>query len=120
MTVKLSAGITIVATSLGVLIASSAGAEITLADYLKQRDNPSLKPYLYGVGKGLFWGNVAVQASSGKPYRFFCLPDNFTMNGNNYIDLLNTAVNNPKSQYEMDTPVELILANELQRTFPCK
>lgn len=74
-----------------------------------------------GVGKGIFWANIAMKIQGRQP--LFCPPKELPINQDNYIALLNQELRNPtglQQHYANDTPIELILVQALEHTFPCK
>lgn len=77
--------------------------------------------YIVGVGKGIFWANIVMKLQGRKP--LFCLPKELALNQDNYISLLDQELKSPtdpQRHYSSDTPIELVLVQALEHTFPCK
>ena len=105
------------------LAASGASAEMTVKQYLADRDavNKSafdrlVKPYLHGVGEGLVWANAQLKAQKGTP--FFCDPDEVTLTADEYLSVVDSETKQP--YVEPEYPIELLLLKGLQRKYPCK
>jgi hypothetical protein len=105
------------------LAASSVSAEMTVRQYLADRDAASkaafdrlVKPYLTGVGEGLMWANAQLKAQKSAP--FFCDPDEVTLTTDEYLSVVDGETKQP--YVEPDYPIELLLLKGLQRKYPCK
>jgi len=105
-----------------VLAAANASAEMTVRQYIADRDATSksafdrlVKPYLTGVGEGLMWANAQLKADKGEP--FFCDPDEATLTTADYLQVVDGEAKQP--YVEPDYPIELLLLKGLQRKYPC-
>ena len=92
-------------------------AEISVRDYDKARESETLKTYITGVAKGIFWANAVLGFNKQTP--LFCPPANLALTGENYRDILNRELNAQKDKYSLDAPIEMILLHGLMSTFPC-
>lgn len=105
------------------LVASSASAEMTVRQYLADRDaaNKSafdrlVRPYLTGVGEGLLWANAQLKAQKSTP--FFCDADDVNLTTDEFLSVVDGEAKQPYAEPEY--PIELLMLKGLQRKFPCK
>ena len=110
-------------------IAGSVQAQPVLKDYPKLKAQPCFKMYIDGLGTGIREANVALLVRNQA--RLYCPPPKLAMHSENYIDILEREINAgitgitrpaplPPVPYPEDTPIETILLQGLQKTFPCK
>jgi hypothetical protein len=105
------------------LVAANASAEMSVRQYLADRDAANTaafdrlaKPYLTGVGEGLLWANAQLKAQKNTP--FFCDPDDVSLTTADYLLMVNSETK--QAYVKPDYPVELLLLKGLQARFPCK
>lgn len=113
----------VVAALLLLLTAANASAEMSVRQYLADRDavNKSAfdrlaKPYITGVGEGLLWANAQIKAQKGTP--FFCDPDDVTLTTADYLAIIDREAQ--QSYVQPEYPIELVMLKGLQARFPCK
>jgi hypothetical protein len=106
-----------------VAVAASSSAEMTVGQYLADRDaaNKSafdrlVKPYLTGVGEGLMWANAQLKAQKSTP--FFCDSDEVTLTTADYLKVIDGETR--ESYVQPEYPIELLVLKGLQKKFPCK
>lgn len=81
--------------------------------------------YLRGVGEGFSWANIGLRNSKPPLPPLFCAPEKIALQPENYRDLIDSWIAGkfrtpPTSKAELDVlPVEAILLDALQETFPC-
>ncbi|MDR3396599.1 MAG: hypothetical protein P4M06_03470 [Pandoraea sp.] len=75
----------------------------------------SLRAYVAGLGQGMFWANVALEAQGNK--KLYCPPRALALNVNNYMSILDKEVTKPVTRDTDDIGVLLLQA--LIDTFPC-
>lgn len=103
------------------------GADLTVKDYQTQvhsRDQmtaATVKMYVMGIGQGIAWANAAAE-KNGAP--IFCQPRNFSINGTNYINILDEMITKLESKTTAkelnDYPVGMLLLMGMQQAFPCE
>ena len=103
---------------LTMFLSTNVFSEILVKDYLKHKNEEQVKSYVMGVGVGYGWSNVKLMIRGEK--QLFCLPPNLSLNQQNYLTIIDDALKNSKPKEADDTPIELILINQLIKTFPCK
>lgn len=99
------------------IIAIPSQAEVTMRDYDKVKESKWFKDYIYGVGVGYGWANAELEAS-GQPL-LYCVPKNLALDVSNYIDILEREIRDSLNKNTLNSSVELILLEGLQKTFPC-
>jgi hypothetical protein len=81
----------------------------------------TIKMYVMAVGQGISWANTAAEKNNAPLY---CQPAKFSMNGNNYIEILDKMIDTLASKTtakDLDEfPVAMVLLLGLQQTFPCQ
>ena len=109
--------------AVGFLFSSSAKADFDLKTYTdaKQHDETKDKvnAYITGVGRGIFWANVAISAHGGR--KLFCMPLNLALDEGLIHSLLDQEIRSPEKgkPYTDDTSVELIMLRAFESRFPC-
>lgn len=89
----------------------TANAEVSVAMYKK---NPEIyRNYIDGLGTGYSWANT--QLALEKRKMLFCQPANLALETENYVRILNAGIRTTDVGL-----IELILINQLIKTFPCK
>lgn len=98
----------------------SVCAEVPAKAYDLVKDTEWFKDYINGVGVGLGWANVHLMAR--KQERLYCVPENLALEASNYLDIIERKMSNKEfvKMLRLETPLELILLNGLEETFPCK
>jgi hypothetical protein len=80
----------------------------------------AIKLYVIGIGQGIAWANTAAEKNNSPLY---CQPRTFSMNGTNYIDILDKMIKTFESKTTVEElnelPVAMLLVG-LQETFPCQ
>ncbi|WP_257834917.1 hypothetical protein [Burkholderia glumae] len=75
----------------------------------------SLKAYVGGLGQGMFWANIALEAQGEK--KLFCPPRKLALSFDNYSSVLDREVAKPATRDTDD--IGLLLLQGLVDTFPC-
>ena len=106
---------------------SIAQAEILVKGYKKslERKDKMIIFYVGSVGTGMSWANSKLEHEGRAP--IYCEPREFVLEDDNYIRILNDEIERwekaakDKSDFQkiQDFPIELILLEGLERTFPC-
>ena len=108
------------------LLPAQAGAELSLAEVLKELDTPELSvaqrmmitSNLASAERALGWANSALRAQRMQRRALYCVPDNLMIEPKELIDLLRDALwDEPRLG---DRPIGFALLVTLQRSFPCK
>jgi hypothetical protein len=102
-------------------------ADMTVKEYQKEmhssdRDRAdAVKLHVIGIGQGIAWANAAAEKNNTPLY---CQPPKFSMNGNNYIDILDKVIKTFESKTTAkdlnEFPIGMLLVMGLQQTFPCQ
>jgi len=92
-------------------------AEVTMRDYDEVKESKWFKSYIYGVGVGYRCANADLVVRNHP--MLYCSPKKLALDASNYIDILNREIQNSINKYTINMPVELILLEGLQKTFPC-
>lgn len=100
------------------VISKPAIAGIPLKNYEKIKKLPDFKTYINGIGAGYEYMNLYLVANKMPP--IFCVPDNLTLKEDNYVDILEKAIEQNHEQTSPNVKIELILLQGLIKTFPCK
>jgi hypothetical protein len=74
-----------------------------------------IKLYIDGVGEGFSWASVQLATLRRSP--FFCPPENLLLRTDNYMDAIESDL--AADVWQGDEPIELVLLQGLQKTFPC-
>lgn len=98
-------------------IAMPLQAQFILSTYNEERQYDSFKIFINGVGSGLLAANAMVKHRKQPP--LFCPPDKLGLGIANYMSIIDGEIQDNKSIYTLDTPIQLILLKGLQRVFPC-
>jgi hypothetical protein len=101
-------------------------AEMTVTDYREalassnERVVASMKMYVSGMGSGISWANGQATRTNSPLY---CSPPKRGLSGENYIDILNKAIDDFSGQAtakQLDEfPIGALLMRGLRTTFPC-
>jgi hypothetical protein len=96
---------------------------MTVKDYrtIKERGDVRdqfLVGYVTGVGRGIFWTNVALKTHNMKP--LFCMPDKLGLDSGIISSLLEQELRNSPPVYNDDSSIEMILVFSFQKRFPCR
>lgn len=79
------------------------------------------KIYIFGVGEGYLWYNIAATFENRKP--LYCPPQKLSLSAENYKDIIDrqiAALATRKTQVELDEmSIAMILLDGLRETFPC-
>lgn len=74
-----------------------------------------------GIGQGIAWANTAAEKNKAPIY---CQPRTLSMNGTNYIEILDKMIKNFESKTTAkelnEFPVAMLLVMGLQEAFPCQ
>jgi hypothetical protein len=106
-----------------ILFSASAKADFPLSVYQKLSKNPDVRQnlldYVVGTGRGIFWANIVAKSRQLQP--LFCMPEKLELSEQLIEDLLNKEIKQPAqgTNYQSDTPIELILTNSFIHRFPC-
>jgi len=102
-------------------------AEITVKEYQRAIHSSdrtradAMKLYVMGVGAGIAWANTAAEKNNAPLY---CQPPHFSMNGGNYIDILDKTIKMLESKTTAkelnEYSVGLLVLTGLQQSFPCQ
>jgi hypothetical protein len=102
-------------------------ADMTVRQYQKDvrssdRDRAdAVKLYVMGIGNGIAWANTAAEKNNAPLY---CQPPHFSMNGNNYVDILDKMIKNFEAKTTAkelnELPVAMLVLMGLQESFPCE
>jgi hypothetical protein len=102
-------------------------ADMTVKQYQKEvrssnRDRAdAVKMYVMGIGQGIAWANAAAEKNNAPLY---CQPPKFSMDGNNYIGILDKTIGTFESKTTAkelnEFPVGMLLFMGLQQAFPCQ
>ena len=101
------------------------GAEPSLAEVLREHDNPELSVAqrmmvsrnVANIETGLSWANTALRAQRMQR-GLYCLPDNLEIQPQELIDMLRDMLaDQPRLG---DRPIGFAVLATLQRGFPCK
>ena len=100
--------------------AASTYAEFPLSTYAELKNNDKFKGYVTGVGRGIFWANVVMEAQGRSP--LFCMPNKLALDEGLILSLLDQEIRSSSvdSDYKADTSIELILTNAFIKRFPCR
>jgi hypothetical protein len=81
----------------------------------------AMKLYVMGVGEGIAWANTAAEKNNAPLY---CQPPNFSMDGNDYIDVLDKTIKMLESKTSAkelnEYSVGALVLTGLQQSFPCQ
>lgn len=81
----------------------------------------AVKLYVMGIGNGIAWANTAAEKKNAPIY---CQPAHFSMNGNNYVDILDKMIKNFEAKATAkelnEFPVAMLVVMGLQEAFPCQ
>jgi hypothetical protein len=101
-------------------------AGITVKQYQKEIHSSdrtradAMKLYVMGVGEGIAWANAAAD-KNGAP--LYCQPQNFSIDGNDYINILDKMIKmlEPKTTAKElnGYSVGALVLMGLQQSFPC-
>jgi hypothetical protein len=104
-----------------------SAADMTVKQYQKEvhssdRDRAdAVKMLVMGIGQGIAWANAAAEKNNAPLY---CQPPNFSLNGNNYIDILDKTIKTFESKTTAkelnDFPIGMLLMMGIQQSFPCQ
>lgn len=97
---------------------SIASAEVSIEDYQKNKDSDYIKAYLAGVGIGASYSNAFSKRFNKIP--LYCQPEKLSLGSANYIQIMETEIENESAFYKPDIPIEVALVAGLIKTFPCK
>jgi hypothetical protein len=108
---------------LGLMISTISYAEMTVKNYKAAIKDETLKViaenHINGIGIGIVWTNNYVTHRKQKP--LFCEPDKLSLNGANYIAILDDQIEKLKTLSDLDDKsVAMLLLYGLIETFPCK
>lgn len=99
--------------------ATTANA-LSVAEYMLMKDNEAtlktVQSFIYGVANGLEASNTALEI--GGKEKLYCLDQN--LEGPEFMSLLDTTIGLYPFGRVKDLPVESLLLQMLQQTFPCK
>jgi len=106
-----------------VLIFTTAEAvcAIEVQEYLRARENAVMQTYVAGLGAGYFWSNAYLQTiKSARP--LYCQNPKLSLGPANYVNILNSRLREleQRGRRENNAPIEVVLLDGLQQTFPCK
>jgi hypothetical protein len=107
---------------LGVLMTSTANAEVTLKSFKATRAAGGhqwdlMRIYLSGVSNGLGYANVELISQHKPP--IFCQPGNLKINMENLLDIIDQTVARANPPLGDDAWVEGLILLGLEHTFPC-
>lgn len=105
------------------VLASVANADIPVEFYQKTRSGkniPGFKDYVVGLGRGVFWANVSLDAAGRD--KLFCLPPKMNLDEGIILSILDQEIRQPSSgkAWESTTPIELIMVVAFTRRFACE
>lgn len=99
-----------------------AGLPVKVYLTLKKDDNSAIKMHIFGLVDGYMWSNEVQKAKGNIP--LFCLPNNLTLNIENYISILDDEIEKQKKELDKKSIEELriglLLLIGIATTFPCK
>ena len=103
-------------------------AEISVKEYRRAKSSKDkstldlVETYVTGLGRGFDWANAENRVKGQPP--LYCVPDNLSLNGQNYIDILEGRIKQEaakKTEVELsEEKIEDLLLDGLEKTFPCQ
>lgn len=106
------------------VFSETARADFDLKTYKKLKQNTALaeklNDYTTGVGRGIFWANIMIEARGGS--KLFCMPPKLAPDEGLIQSLLDQEIRAPSSgkDYPPDTSIEFILLRAFESRFPCE
>jgi len=103
------------------LIAVNASAELTIKEYLKDKNNRDVAIFISGLAVGMGWVNTELRMTKRQP--LFCIPEKLVLNVKNYQEILDRLIQEmreTRTSRDDEYTVGLILLEGLKETFPCK
>jgi hypothetical protein len=111
-----------------ILLTASLLESFSLKDYIDKRKKTDTSSkvavylYVHGLSDGLLRANAEAKFKYGT--YLYCQPNNLALNGDNYIRMLDDAVEKKKGfsffKQNQDNPIlGMLLLEELQNAFPC-
>jgi hypothetical protein len=100
------------------LVVGASANALTVKEFKILRNDARVTNYVYGVGSGLVWANTELVARHVQP--LFCAPGTLVLNEENYLALLDSAIQSGKPKVKDDSPLEPVLLAALEKTFVCK
>jgi hypothetical protein len=104
-----------------IVFCSQLAHALDVQDYLRTRENLVTQSYVAGLGSGYFWSNAYLGTmKNAKP--LYCQNPQLSLGQANYINILESRIKQLEQRGRKlgDTPIELVLLEGLQQTFPCK
>jgi len=103
-------------------------AEMTVKQYQKDvnssdyQTSHAAKLFVMGMGVGISWANTVAAEKKNPP--LYCVPPQFSMNGDNFVDILDKMIKAAEAKMSAkelnDSPVGMLLVMGLQESFPCE
>ena len=102
------------------LILTGTANALPVSQYMLMKDSEAtlktVQSFIYGVANGLEASNTALEL--GGKEKLYCLDQN--LEGPDFMNLLDTTIGLYPFGRIKDLPVESLLLQMLQQTFPCK
>lgn len=93
-------------------------ANMRYQDYFPLRDSEDMMVYVWGLGKGLSWGNTMLENSGRR--MLYCVPTNFDITADNLTRVIaQEAAYYDEAQLQRVT-IEQLLTTGMIRAFPCE
>jgi len=99
------------------LLPIGVNAQVPLKEFDRFKGDSSFKHFIEGVGTGLLIANVELDRR--KSPLLYCQPPKLSLNADAYMTILAKRVRKLETEAPASTPLELILLEGLQETFPC-
>jgi hypothetical protein len=100
------------------ILAQTPGIAMSIADYLKVKDDQGGKLYINGVGEGYMWANSTLVEGKQRP--LFCQLAGIRPTSFQDVIEHELAAMRANGTYKESTTVELVLLYGLKDAFPCK
>ena len=94
------------------------GGGFLVKDYEKFKDNPRLQDYVWGAGDAFLWANGLLRRT--KQPKFFCNPERLVLTRQNFLEILENAIDDPEFHVESEQPIASVLFMGLMKTFSCR
>lgn len=99
------------------VVSIQATANMPYREYYPLRDNEDMLVYIWGLGKGLSWGNTMLENSGRR--MLYCTPGNFDLSAQNISRVIaQEAAFYDDAQLQRVTVEQLVVMGMI-RAFPC-
>ena len=104
--------------SLFFFVGSAQSGEVVVKDYQKFKNLSRVQDYVWGAGDAFVWANDLLNSTKQK--RLFCKPERLVLEKQNFLQILENAIDDPEFNVKPEMPVPVVLFMGLMKTFPCK